>query len=78
MRAMHFITMPLMNSVKRVQERIVRRSFRACKGNLQADAFTGYDEAYAGGDVKEVACMAHCLAVFRLLGRHPGHVSPPW
>ena len=29
-------------------------------GYLQADAYGGYDGIYRGGDVKEVACMAHC------------------
>jgi len=29
-------------------------------GYLQADAFSGYDEVYANGNVIEVACMAHC------------------
>ncbi len=29
------------------------------KGYLQADAFSGYDGIYAGGDVVEVACWAH-------------------
>jgi transposase len=34
------------------------------KGYLQADAFGGYDGIYAGGDVKEVACMAHARRKF--------------
>ncbi len=29
-------------------------------GYLQADAFSGYDQVYARGDVIEVACMTHC------------------
>lgn len=29
-------------------------------GYLQADAFSGYDQVYASGNVIEVACMAHC------------------
>lgn len=29
-------------------------------GYLQADAYGGYDGIYAGGQVIEVACMAHC------------------
>lgn len=29
------------------------------RGYLQADAFSGYDRIYAGGDVVEVACWAH-------------------
>jgi transposase len=29
-------------------------------GYLQADAFSGYDEVYAKGQVIEVACVAHC------------------
>jgi transposase len=29
------------------------------KGFLQADAYKGYDHLYVGGDIVEVACMAH-------------------
>ena len=29
-------------------------------GYLQADAFSGYDQVYAKGQVVEVACLAHC------------------
>jgi len=29
-------------------------------GYLQADAFSGYDQVYAKGNVLEVACLAHC------------------
>ena len=29
-------------------------------GYLQADAFSGYDQVYASGEVVEVACMTHC------------------
>lgn len=29
-------------------------------GYLQADAFSGYDQVYAHGQVTEVACMTHC------------------
>lgn len=29
------------------------------KGHLQADAYSGYDCVYAGGDVSEVACWLH-------------------
>lgn len=29
-------------------------------GYLQADAFSGYDQVYAKGQVLEVACLAHC------------------
>jgi transposase len=29
-------------------------------GYLQADAFSGYDQVYARGQVAEVACMTHC------------------
>ena len=32
----------------------------AYSGYLQADAYGGYDGIYAGGDIVEVACMAHC------------------
>lgn len=34
------------------------------KGYLQADAFSGYDRIYAGGDVVEVACWAHARRKF--------------
>jgi len=34
------------------------------KGYLQADAFTGYDGIYAGGQVTEVACWAHARRKF--------------
>jgi hypothetical protein len=34
------------------------------EGYLQADAFAGYDAIYAGGDVIEVACWAHCRRYF--------------
>ena len=32
------------------------------RGFLQADAFSGYDGIYAGGDVVEVGCNAQCAA----------------
>lgn len=35
------------------------RFLKGWKGHLQADAFKGYDHIYVGGDVIEVACMAH-------------------
>ena len=34
------------------------------KGYLQADAFAGYDCIFAGGEVTEVACMAHVRRKF--------------
>jgi transposase len=34
------------------------------KGYLHADAFGGYDGIYAGGDITEVACMAHARRKF--------------
>lgn len=37
---------------------------RGYKGYLQADAYSGYDEIYAGGDVIEVACWAHARRKF--------------
>lgn len=37
---------------------------RNFKGFLQADAFAGYDCIYAGGEVLEVACMAHARRKF--------------
>jgi len=34
------------------------------RGYLQADAFSGYDGIYAGGDIIEVACWAHARRKF--------------
>jgi len=34
------------------------------RGYLQADAFSGYDPIYGGGDVTEVACWAHARRKF--------------
>jgi hypothetical protein len=34
------------------------------RGYLHADAFSGYDRIYAGGDVVEVACWAHARRKF--------------
>lgn len=34
------------------------------RGYLQADAFSGYDRIYAGGDIIEVACWAHARRKF--------------
>ncbi|EKD46030.1 MAG: hypothetical protein ACD_69C00041G0001 [uncultured bacterium] len=34
------------------------------KGYLQADAYIGYDKIYAGGNIVEVACMAHARRKF--------------
>jgi transposase len=34
------------------------------RGYLQADAFSGYDGIYAGGDIVEVACWAHARRKF--------------
>ena len=36
------------------------RFLKGFNGYLQADAFSGYDQVYATGQVIEVACMAHC------------------
>ena len=36
------------------------RFLKDFNGYLQADAFSGYDQVYATGQVIEVACMAHC------------------
>lgn len=36
------------------------RFLEGFNGYLQADAFSGYDQVYATGQVIEVACMAHC------------------
>jgi transposase len=37
---------------------------RGFHGHLQADAFSGYDGIYAGGDVVEVGCNAHARRKF--------------
>jgi len=34
------------------------------KGNLQADAYTGYEETYRKGEITEVACWAHTRRKF--------------
>jgi transposase len=36
------------------------RFLEGFQGYLQADAYGGYDGIYAGGDVIEAACLAHC------------------
>jgi len=48
-------------SRKRVGPSQFLRSFQ---GYLQADAFSGYDGIYAGGDVVEVGCNAHARRKF--------------
>jgi transposase len=40
------------------------RSLKGFRGYLQADAFSGYDGIYAGGDVVEVGCNAHARRKF--------------
>lgn len=40
------------------------RFLRGFRGHLQADAFSGYDGIYAGGDVVEVGCNAHARRKF--------------
>ena len=48
------------------------------KGYLQADAFSGYDGIYAGGDVIEVACWAHARRKFhdaRTTDRERAHAA---
>jgi transposase len=40
------------------------RFLRGYRGFLQADAFSGYDGIYAGGDVAEVGCNAHARRKF--------------
>jgi transposase len=57
---------------------------RGYRGYLQADAFSGYDRIYVGGEVVEVACWAHarrkffdaqsshdaeCMRILDLIGR---------
>lgn len=45
-------------------------------GYLQADAFSGYDRIYAGGQVWEVACWAHARRKFYdTLGHYPGQAK---
>ena len=34
------------------------------RGYLQADAYAGYDQCYASGAIREVACWAHCRRKF--------------
>jgi transposase len=40
------------------------RFLKGFRGHLQADAFSGYDGIYAGGDVVEVGCNAHARRKF--------------
>lgn len=40
------------------------RFLRGFRGHLQADAFSGYDGIYVGGDVVEVGCNAHARRKF--------------
>src|SRR3954463_14219232 len=40
------------------------RFLKGCRGHLQADAFSGYDGVYAGGQVVEVGCNAHARRKF--------------
>jgi len=40
------------------------RFLKGFQGFLQADAFSGYDRIYAGGDVVEVGCNAHARRKF--------------
>jgi hypothetical protein len=40
------------------------RFLESFRGYLQADAFSGYDGIYAGGDVVEVGCNAHARRKF--------------
>lgn len=40
------------------------RVLRGFRGYLQADAFSGYDVIYDGGNVVEVACWAHARRMF--------------
>jgi transposase len=40
------------------------RFLKGFRGYLQADAFSGYDGIYAGGDVVEVGCNAHARRKF--------------
>ncbi|WP_406699172.1 IS66 family transposase [Singulisphaera sp. Ch08] len=42
----------------------VRVCFSGFRGYLQADAFSGYDGIYAGGNVVEVGCNAHARRKF--------------
>jgi hypothetical protein len=49
------------NSPKRDGPETFLKGYR---GYLQADAFSGYDRIYAGGEVVEVACWAHARRKF--------------
>ena len=46
------------------QQRWAEEFLKNYKGYLQADAYTGYDKIYAGGNIVEVACMAHARRKF--------------
>jgi transposase len=46
------------------------------KGPLQADAYSGYDECYASGEIIEVGCWAHARRhVYEALGTDPTPAS---
>jgi len=44
------------------------------RGTLQADAYAGFDQVYAGGRIQEAACFAHVRRKFYDL--HVAHKSP--
>ena len=51
-----------------------QQHLREFRGDLQADAYAGFNPLYAGGRVKEVGCWAHVRRKFFDL--HAAHASP--
>jgi transposase len=50
------------------------RHLRHFHGRLQADAYAGFNQLYAGGRIQEVACWAHVRRKFYDLQQ--AHASP--
>jgi transposase len=46
------------------QQKWAEEFLKDYKGYLQADAYTGYDKLYVGGNIIEIACMAHARRKF--------------
>jgi transposase len=42
----------------------VRAHLKPFKGLLQADAYSGFDELYLDGHIREVGCWAHARRKF--------------
>jgi transposase len=51
-----------------------RKHLSSFRGTLQADAYAGFDQVYAGGRIQEAACFAHVRRKFYDL--HVAHKSP--